>query len=1608
MVDNINLNEMQNNLNNEPVADPLAKLQAMGVGQDITPFYKTKITPNLINLPPDYSLFFNPKLAIQHEKMLNSSIAFGYEEGGTKPVYFNEERFKDLSFEDRMSLLYSTHKGFEPNFVKDKNLEASKNRRDTEGVVFIEQEGGAKKVNVQEQDELNIFQNLFGNYLPFVTGPEDIVKRKLYEEQLTELGLTPEKAKQLREQLKESYYYRDFKTGKIKKHEESKDLSYLIPTEGDASNQQQAMQILGRITSDFPSLITGIGVSASKQYTKTQTQPNEDLLDIYKYVNGRRTDEVKTTGELRADFTTYADQLQEQAEVVTALSEKFDEIQNTNTLFMSFKQHYKNLIYNNTGFVIDGKLLDELSVQNPDESILFHVTDTAMESAPYVAIISGVLAGFGLKGTKLADETLDYALKNSGPGLKYAHPIEAANSYFQIKKAQGSLRSNSPNKFVQYMQRRFEQVTLTQSGVTKLKTNLSKEIDNITIKIRDAARNGDTNLVNKLMIGQETLIARQAGLTVRHFTTAEKSLFRNEIFAATFGGVGDRFFGVNSGVSIGMELAGALSEPAILPKNGFSGLGASVILRVGALINFANVKFIGNETISNVANLSKANYLNVNFKDLKVVGDDGIERTLTLDEAKGVKALTDLIRDLPAQRRAEVLGTMNALDEKLDLITRNLTGQEKQEINVLFGQMTGLAALQALDELYAVKIEAGKLTTDVLKTSNDYMTSTTRLLTEIDNNLSKFLGRSNQTPEYDEFISKINTVVKETKDTIATRQDELAATFDIVANYVRTGNLFDNTNLYQKNLEEFVTSLKDLKLNGASEEIRAKATQFISDLDNQIFKSYYDVSKSLMMDGSNYRQNSFPNFIQGMYAVQKAKASRNYTTLFDNHSNVKIDFTEFFDEIIGETVDGVKFGKLQNPINKFSKKLPSSFETNSLKNVIESSVTRNTKEFISNKDNHNKILDFLLSDGFDTPENTLTLLTLNQNLSKQNTDKIFESIQRKIKKDFVNYENVNVESIGGVDVRNALQGELNTKINVSLNLEEAMDFRSGIGFSQTATKNLPENVFYTNLFNDVETSIFNSINEIGDESLLEDYKNAINGYADFSNRFNNFDFLERWTKTKNKGTTIGYSEDATGETKKTLVRIQPLNEEATQIANKFDNQAESANHIHVENPATWINPKLLLSDENYADKFIREVFLPTVGTRNVDRIGQADEYFLDFNNPQTIQMIEAFSKYLSEDIGAYIRRTEAGEIINKREIFDEAIKKDTPGTLKGKKIQLFNGINQKFAIDTPDGKIFLLPVDDIININVGIDTLIARNTTVNNIAKNDQVKIAFELKAAKNVLRKQLENFKFNVNKLSDTSVIVNFGEKLTEPDSFVKNIVVGGRDNYDKLYRSLVTSGKMTKDEFNTVSKNLISEYFYNSFSRPAEKVETVIRGTPQTSVNNYHVFDTASAREFLSRNKEMLTEIYGEEHLKNINDIIDIQALMIGADTTKLKAMQLPDSLRLESLMSRLYAMNRGVISPRYVATEVAIRRFNKNKGVLIKTVLENPKMANVVKKILQKQDPYTDPAVNAEFKKLLDEGTTRAIILRLFLEDQQGDMLESEEDFLQDLSTSLRDIN
>ena len=244
-----------------------------------------------------------------------------------------------------------------------------------------------------------------------------------------------------------------------------------------------------------------------------------------------------------------------------------------------------------------------------------------------------------------------------------------------------------------------------------------------------------------------------------------------------------------------------------------------------------------------------------------------------------------------------------------------------------------------------------------------------------------------------------------------------------------------------------------------------------------------------------------------------------------------------------------------------------------------------------------------------------------------------------------------------------------------------------------------------------------------------------------------------------------------------------------------------------------------------------------------------------------------------------------------------------------------------------------------------------------------------EYKRINQKIKKQVNDFKFNQKFFSDDSVILQFGTGLTKPDIFSEAIVESGSlDNYQKLYRALVDSKKLSEKEFKEVTRNLVSSQFFKKFSVVADDVKTVVKGQPVTQVTNLYTFKTAEAREYLTRNKNVLQEILGENHYNDIKEILDIQALLTGADISKVSVTPLSNSLSLESLMSRFYSISRGIISPRYVATEIAIRRYNKNKGVLIKTVLENPNMAETVLKILQTQDPYLDTKTNKAFYNLI----------------------------------------
>jgi len=53
---------------------------------------------------------------------------------------------------------------------------------------------------------------------------------------------------------------------------------------------------------------------------------------------------------------------------------------------------------------------------------------------------------------------------------------------------------------------------------------------------------------------------------------------------------------------------------------------------------------------------------------------------------------------------------------------------------------------------------------------------------------------------------------------------------------------------------------------------------------------------------------------------------------------------------------------------------------------------------------------------------------------------------------------------------------------------------------------------------------------------------------------------------------------------------------------------------------------------------------------------------------------------------------------------------------------------------------------------------------------------------------------------------------------------------------------------------------------------------------------------------------------------------------------------------LLSRVYSISRGIISPKYVATEVALLGLRKKKAQALSEILQNPKVTDAVIAILE----------------------------------------------------------
>lgn len=120
----------------------------------------------------------------------------------------------------------------------------------------------------------------------------------------------------------------------------------------------------------------------------------------------------------------------------------------------------------------------------------------------------------------------------------------------------------------------------------------------------------------------------------------------------------------------------------------------------------------------------------------------------------------------------------------------------------------------------------------------------------------------------------------------------------------------------------------------------------------------------------------------------------------------------------------------------------------------------------------------------------------------------------------------------------------------------------------------------------------------------------------------------------------------------------------------------------------------------------------------------------------------------------------------------------------------------------------------------------------------------------------------------------------------------------------------------------------------------------------------------------RELALEMLGgdEEHYEALSAVADWGLLNQASVPSNVKIDDIPTGLSIESWISRIYSINRGVVSPRYVGAEALIQSFRMNGLSVVEAMVNDKKLAAQVQKILTSNKPLPSEQENYEFMQAL----------------------------------------
>ena len=1538
--------------------------------QKIVPTEQQKIIPDEQEVvPSELSFYFTDDILIKEQSVIDGIRAIGWKKAegfdGVKAVYVDE----DASYTDKLIQIYNYRnnppEGFSPNELEDqvKNLFDTKRQ-------YFEHDGTLVTVPDNEWRIWSATKRLVDPVSKVVPGWKGVS-----------------------EEEREFAHSQELVDAKLSKEDQQKIFQATegwFPEEGDTPFLLQVQNVLGNIY-DFVPDISGASIWAWKKMT-------EEGADI------------KALEKKEITFDEYKAQEWEAAQKNLEKTRYWEDLRNRIPLLAPYKNLYKAVVFNATkdkfgeGIELTDEQMYLLMKEGP---ITYQVARIAGEAIPYVFAIEGILfKGFGLlRGSKAYDNALEYVSKNTH---KHGSPYEALVKYMEqdaIKKTW--INKPKGKRFMNNVVKRYDKTSKRMTLAEK--ESLENSIKTLDKQIVKAENANDVVKVRNLLKQRELLKTQASGLKIKWLNNYTTGVIRNEAYASSMGGVCYSISG-NDGLALGCELAGAILEPNI--HSSVLNLTNSAMFRVGGMINGLNY-YTGlgdNLKIWSDKNL-RAKFFTGDVEDLYIIDKKtGDKRALTNKEIGGLRQFAEIFEALPVKQRQKVLGRMEETQKYLDTLRKYLPEGEQENLTMTISEMTGLSVLGALDELTSINIKVTNIKASDLIQANQSINQSEALMKSIDNRIQSMLGSVGDNPsqELQTFANKIQQSLDDLRFDVDDKKDLMEEVLGIFSDSLYGGSIADNPANMSQNFLDSMKLLEDFSRNGASSRLRQIADEQIAQIDKKVLAHWESVAKDLNGISGNYIkgytiQDYFASqYYDGLTILYDDGVKKAYDNLATKTEGVSIDVTDSY-RAISDLIDRNRGDRISNLANK----LPPGHFNNKMMAILEKGANDSLNKFLVQEVGAKGFLVGLFENAPNSTESmkqAIELIGTKKNFTKGNINTIFTALADTVSQTS-RYKNIGSEAITKLDVYDYLvQAKL--PINMELNVADAMSLRSSLSTLKSKAylgSEKLQSLNYNNMVEAIEKSVSDSLKTTDQKDA---FNNALNLATDYHKRFDNEDsLLFGWGEME--GPPLSVRDTSLQDGKVILSRKTLENQNMQKVKEDlgFDSKKDIPIYKHKKERGEFIPWKDLLNDPVFAEKWMRDVAEPLIGrpVKQGDKILPNQTHIIDMTDSIVAQRAQIFKKLLQQELGSYMSLSKTGQ-----QLMDFKTQQDILKLARDGKVTIPTDIKVSYGVD----RIFklsddfnLLDIQAVQQANFGFDIARTLNKTIQAYDQKITKAIKLELKQSRKILTKEFKVIKTNINKLKGQRIINQFGTNLADPQNFYKAVIQNNNIASYKAIEHALTEGPyktMSKKEFKDIAKELYKQWWNNnsgirtfkevSYQIPSKVDETAgtIQKARQALVENEGklttMYETNLGKSLteLDANKDILFEIFGKEGVQETEKILQAMATKSGINLDDINLQNLPKTLSVESWISRIYAIQRGVISLRYTLTEAGLQKYRVNSHQLLLDLMSQPEAAIMIRKLITEglqKSPYLD----LRLRKFFQSRTVNAIVANEVLSEE-----------------------